>query len=220
MTMSDLYCMSDDELGEAREIAIPQIVLVTGPMRSGTSLVAGVLHRLGWCAAVKLAAPGPPSWRLEWEDVDMTVELINGRRPTPGAWIEYLADRARHSAAMGFGGRITVKSPYLALVWENLIRVAPDALVIRTYREEEGLARSMAAHPQLGAQQQEAIGRALLKITPTVELGYDYSVDYPERMVRGLAQRLEVEDPVAIQAAIAMIGRPTEYPCATQPQAR
>jgi len=47
-----------------------KLVVVVGPLGSGTSAVAGVIHRLGIPMAMTTTASMPPKYRSEWEDHD------------------------------------------------------------------------------------------------------------------------------------------------------
>jgi len=65
------------------------IVLVTGPLRSGTSAMAQALHRLGVSMCVSMLAPREPEWRAEWEDPPISLQ----------AHIEFPLGKTKHSHA-------------------------------------------------------------------------------------------------------------------------
>lgn len=190
---------------------IDKIVLITGPMRSGTSLVAQIVHRLGWHASPLIGPPIPPSWRSDWEDPNLTLKLLDGLRPSPDWWRSYMNHRRTMSLAFGFKGRFAIKSPYLALVWPRVMEVVTDPFVIRTYRNAKEMDDSFMHHPQLQEEHQEAIKKGLRQVRPDIEIGYEWAVEEPKRMVNELAAKLGVEDDQAMAAAVALIHHPTRY---------
>lgn len=191
-------------------MSVPVTVIV-GPMRSGTSLVASVVHRLGWHAGVRMYAPMPPTWRLDYEEPELSERLVRRDWPDQVWWIEYLAMRAEWSHALGFGGRFLLKCPHLALCWPMVLNEVENPLVFRTYRDRADTDRSMAAHPAMKESDQEEIRVALRKIAPDSEIGYEWATEYPERFVRLVAGHLGVEDDAAIQGAVATVGQPNRY---------
>ncbi len=191
----------------------PRIVLVTGAFRSGTSLVASIVHRLGWPVAAMIPAPAPPTWRSDWEDADLTVPLLQGYRPGAGELANYLERRAGLSRGLGFGGRVAVKSPYLALIFPALLAACESIgevpLVVRTYRihgRERRLART-----QLSREDDAAIVEALRGFSGDVFVEYGEAAANPHLVVRLLASRLGQPDDAAIAAAAASVGAPTRY---------
>jgi hypothetical protein len=196
-------------------------VVVLGPLRSGCSLIAGVCHRLGWSAGMSLFPPQPPTWRLDWQDQELSMLLVEGRRPTREWFVEYLERRRRYAEEVGMGGRYVLNCQWLVFVWDELLAaLAPvKPFILRTYRAPETVAASMAAHPALKQKDQEAIQALLYKrIAPDAEIGYEYATDDPGRFVRGLAKHLDVDDDEAVQAAIGLVGKPTSYACSPQKQ--
>ncbi len=195
---------------------IDRPVVVVGAMRSGTSLVAGLCHRLGFHAGRFFFAPHPPTWRLDWQDQELSMKLVARDWPTLDWWHSYIEKRRVLSERVGFGGRIVLNCQWLALCWDDLIEVLEaeweHPMTIRTYRDGEGLARSMDGNPALKQADQDEIVAALYRrVAPHFEISYDFLVDDPEHVVRILAERLGVEDPDAVKAAVAMVGKPTEY---------
>lgn len=196
----------------------PRPVVIVGQMRSGTSMVAELVHRLGWHAAVTMGAPAPPSWRTDWEDLELTMTLLQGVNPGVPWLIDYLGRRVEVSERMGFGGRIALKSPYLLFIWDDLFEALdqagfPHPVVIRTYRYDLNVLRSLRAHPQLSEVRQAQIARLASRIAPTVEIGYEAAIERPLWVAVALAQALGVVDDAAIRAAAALVGRPTPYEC-------
>lgn len=45
-------------------------------MRSGTSAVAQMVHRMGVCAAMTMTPPQPPRWHADWEDCEALAHLM------------------------------------------------------------------------------------------------------------------------------------------------
>ncbi len=197
------------------------ICLIVGPLRSGTSLVASMVHRLGWCAVSTMGPPIPPSWRADWEDLELSVPLIRGVRPTPEWLAAYIERRRAVSRLCGMGGKVALKSPYLAFIWPTLLEaIEYEPVVVRTYRDEVSMEASRAAHDHLlSADLQRRIRLACREIRPTLEIGYGPAIDYPTRTASALAQALGVTDAVAVAAAAAIVGLPTRYtPCPSSQQ--
>lgn len=195
----------------------PRPVLITGLMRSGTSLVAEMVHRLGWQAAVTMGAPIPPAYRSDWEDLGLSLPLVGRERWSAGRLQDYIGRRIDSSRIFGFGGKFALKSPYLVFIWPKLLTALraldlPDPLVIRTFRREESVARSLAAHPQLYPDDQELIRGRLHRIHQDMVVGYEDAVADPLAAARALASALGVFDPPTVEAAAALVGLPTRYP--------
>jgi len=188
-----------------------RVVLIVGMFRSGTSMVAEVVHRLGYAVAPVIPAPDPPSWRSDWEDPTLTIPLIMDERPSLEWLTSYVEMRRKASSVLGFGGKIAIKSPYLALIWPEMIGIASPAFVIKTFRQEEARKRSLAAHSALSERDDSRISDALEGVQADLEIHYDWAVEGPLRFSRTLAERLEVTDEQTIHAAAALVGRPTEY---------
>lgn len=182
--------------------------LIVGPFRSGTSLVASMVHRLGWMVAPTIPVPAPPSWRSDWEDPALSIPLIE-RRPLD---LEaYMENRRALASALGFQG-VALKSPYLALRWPAVLAASgPNPVVIRTYRD--GLTRfeSLRAHPAIDHGDDSRICSALRAVVPTIEVGYEWGVEDQKRLAAALAHALGVVDDAAVSAAAALVGRPTRY---------
>lgn len=188
------------------------LVLIVGRFRSGTSLVAQLVNRMGWQVAPLISVPAPPSWRSDWEDSQLTTALMSRQYPTRERWVEYLKWRRLVSRDTGFGGRIAIKSPYLALVWDDLTGIVGEhAVTVRVSRGDEARRRSLEAHPALSDHADRLIGESLALVAPDVELAYEALIDVPALSVGALAADLGVEDDAAIRAAIALVEQPREY---------
>jgi hypothetical protein len=188
-------------------------VFITGAARSGTSLVAAIVHRLGFQIAPTIPAPMPPTWRSDYEDPHFSLALMAGDRPSAEYLRRYLARRRAFSAACGFEGRIALKSPYLVRVWARLLEAAPDAFTIRVRREDAARARSLTAQPALMALGHDfSILEGLRSVQAHVDVWYEAIVARPAEFVVRLASLLGVSDHEAIDAAIALVGQPTRYP--------
>ncbi len=206
----------------------PKVVIITGPLGSGTSAVAGVVNRLGFPAALWTAPPFAPKWRPEWEDLELLGLLMElapwGEAPGENERAEFverfreIVDRrlARleppvRNLTGGFPG-VAFKSPSLALFMPEILAVVPDAKVIVCIRDPEGLERSFSARhavlfadnlPAVRATQQLIID-ALLGI-PDLRVRYERLVADPARTVANIATYLGVNDPPAIAAAAGLI---------------
>ncbi len=185
-------------------------VLITGPMRSGTSLVAQIVHRLGWPVSVTIPAPCPPSWRSDWEDPQLTTRLIRGQHID---WDAYVLHRRVASKALGFEGRVAIKSPYLVMRREKITESLRVPLWIKVGRREDARQRSLAIYPQLSRVHDAAIMDALREFKSDVWILYEALIESPYAATKELATSLGVTDEDTINAAAALIGQPTEYPC-------
>ena len=184
-----------------------KVVLITGPMRSGTSLAAMIVHRLGFAVSTWIPAPAPPAWRSDWEDPYITVAMMARRKIN---WDEYIAARKRMASTLGFRG-ICIKSPYLALYLPE-VRPRADYLIV-TEREESAIVQSMARCPSLSAQDQDEIKAALDGIKPDHQFVCEWVRTFPAIEVAQLAAALGVDnDHEAIQAAIELV-EPLETTC-------
>lgn len=183
-------------------------------MRSGTSLVAQIVHRLGFPVSAFIPAPGPPSWRSDWEDVNLTMRLMLGLDVN---WAGYVDERRKLSHAMGFEGRVAIKSPYLALHHKDLKEAFPDAQWVKCVRADADIERSMRAHPALSRAHQKRICAAMEKVgdLSSFEFFYADAMQAPFGSVSELAEYLDFDPydarPDDILAAAALIGQPTEY---------
>lgn len=187
---------------------IDKPVLILGPMRSGTSLAASMVHRLGFPVSNVIPAPIPPRWRSDYEDSWLTVRLM---QRAVVDWHEYVAVRRESSELLGFGGRFSIKSPYLAPCWVDVQKAIPNAFVIKTFRGQDDIAASMHEHPQLSGADQELICRALYEVRADCSLGYEFVCENPQRAAEILAGHLGNADPVAVAAAAALVQEPTRY---------
>jgi hypothetical protein len=197
---------------------LSRVVLITGPMRSGTSMVAEIVHRLGYPVSVLIPAPGPPSWRSDWEDPALTMKLMRGQEVD---WKAYVDHRERASKALGFEGRVAIKSPYLALYKAAIEKSFPrrETQWIVCVRADAEVERSMLAHPALSRTHQKRIRAALEDFEDVAPFEFDYfsAQQAPFESVTALAEELDFDPYGAssadILAAAALIGQPTEYPC-------
>lgn len=189
---------------------MPKVIAITGLMRSGTSMVAEVVHRLGWQAAPIMACPLPPSWRFDWEEPHLTKRLMLRQ---PINWKTYIERRLALAERLGFHG-IAIKSPYLALRWAEFMLHAPaDVFVIKTERTEFNVERSLEAHPQLSKDDQEEIRAALHGVKADFGVSYESWAYSPYDEVPVLGMELGATEEGWLAAA-ALVGRPTEYePC-------
>jgi hypothetical protein len=181
-------------------------VVILGLMRSGTSLVASLVHYLGFQVADIIPAPMPPAWRSDWEDPHLSLRLVAGERID---WKSYLAERRFLSETLGFDGRVAMKSPYLALHVRALAEIEP--FVIKVVRSPLAVERSFKAHPHLIRRDQERIRAALKTVEPDLQVSYDALVADPDFGVDRLAAALDVRAPETIDRACSLVASPTEY---------
>lgn len=124
------------------------MILITGPMRSGTSALAEQFHRAGVLMGTTL--PMLPAQAPEWEDAaivsGLTYHLHQNTTPTRESLVRYLWRRREHfrlnreahadGLVRGFG----LKSPFLAIYWREMEKAAAQAgeplVWIQTMREK------------------------------------------------------------------------------------
>jgi hypothetical protein len=180
-------------------------------MRSGTSLVAQVVHRLGFAVAPYIPAPAPPGWRSDWEDPHLSTKLMLGRTPR---WDLYIRRRKRQAAALGFSG-VAIKSPYLSLHLEA-IRARADALIVTRrdrLAQHESLWRCIEAYRLDQASIVRAAdeiegAQAAAQTAADVVIEYEGAVARPGELVEQLASLLDVHDEDTKAAAAALVGEP------------
>lgn len=155
----------DQGYGETRRKGDPRVELlaVLGMHRSGTSLVAGVLHELGWHVgpAEDLMPPKPDNPRGFYEHLpavrinDRLLHRAGGswRAPPalPPGWersrsLDDLRDEARDVVANLFAGghtRVLMKDPRLSLTLPFWQTVVPIPRVVMVLREPGPVVRSL-----------------------------------------------------------------------------
>lgn len=186
------------------------IVAILGQMRSGTSLLASIVHHLGYPVAITMGAPIPPTWDFDWEDQELTEMLMLGEPDQ--RWFErYLAGRGEASSRLGTDGDFAVKSPYLALHWEPFVRAADrlgaDLCVFMTDRRQDAIDISLAGLPVLSSVDQACIRAALRGIASDMTIRYEALLSHGKQRVLDIADRLDVIDEEAVERATAQIRR-------------
>lgn len=140
-----------------------ETVIITGEMRSGTSLCAQLLHHLGFFAGLYLTCPIPPRWRSDWED-PWAVDLVAHEKPIGEDFFKKWAlSKKKMSERMGFGGKILLKSPFIALHLNHAMGALPKAFVIVTKRDAREIEKSLKAHPWLDPEDNVKIRTALAR---------------------------------------------------------
>lgn len=183
------------------------VVIVTGPMRSGTSAVAAICHRLGFIAATSMSPPRPPRWHSDYEDAEALGHMLAAIWPLGSipdgaaherfrkwfpAYLEARLARANYLIIMGEAwiNGITLKSPLYApflMEMRETIREQTggiDAIIIVCDRDEaESDASLAAANPSLRLDvlaTQKHIRKALAS-SPTA-LYIDHCVDFNDML--------------------------------------
>lgn len=194
-------------------------VFVTGLMRSGTSMVAEMVHRLGVPVALTLLAPPTADGRLEWEDAEASLTLARliplggGTAPTPAAaaafdrwWPDYRRRREAAARSIRWPGRtppraIAVKSPLLLFFADRL-----KGTIIATRRDPAAVAASVRrsfTRPDL-AEATNALLRERLEggaLAPALTIDYEHDA---AAIAGALAGALGVTDPERIRRAAAV----------------
>ncbi len=199
-------------------------VLVIGLQRTGTSLVAGVLHHLGVDMGINPISPNAEYFESEaWYKICVKIA---------GCWtrpqVHHLGDQQRQEiidfVEQNRGKNWGAKSPLFCNVGHMVIGVmvdviaASDLRVIRTVRDFEITVQSLAKrepdmpldvirHIQCSAYAASyEIDRTLrgLKI-PTVTINYDGLVDNPKEIIPHLVKFVYGDKKVDIDNAVSFV---------------
>ena len=128
------------------------MIVVTGPMRSGTSAVAKMLHQMGVIMGETQAMVPVYGMDPEYEDHALASLLSAHAHGTDVDWGRFLpayfCGRAMHfSGVLSLYGDVCgwgVKSPMLALIWDQFMDMAPDPVtVICTQRSGDDTRNSL-----------------------------------------------------------------------------
>lgn len=177
-------------------------ILITGLMRSGTSVVSSIVHRLGYQVSLEIPAPAPPKWRSDWEDLYLSMDLMKRKRIN---WKSYLDDRREISDMLGFLG-VAIKSPYLALRYGEISSALEDCTWIVTQRERSYVDRSFAKCPQLSEDDQEKISGSVTHIYPAIVVAYEDLLMDPYAAVASLSKSIDgYSDEESLSAAAGLV---------------
>lgn len=197
-------------------------MLITGQMRSGTAAVAEAVHALGIPVAVQMHAPVPPTYRMDWEDADLSLKLaplMFGRKIRDfAAWFgQYLKTRSMFTHRQWGTEHFAIKSPLLPLVWPEVAAAVPGAIILHTRREQGDIDRSVRACFRVEQVKDalacnERIQAALEPIEPTMRVIYERLVVHPESCVEHIAGALGVSSKERIEAAVATVKEPRPWP--------
>lgn len=135
---------------------MPTCFLVVGQPRSGTSLVAGLLHRAGIDMGQRSKPPSamnPVGFFLDLDFEELLADEFHFRQ-LPGEMSPKLRDRIRgliverEKAGRDWG----VKSLWGPVLWPHLIELCGAVRVIRTTRPKERSRASLASHTKYDAE--------------------------------------------------------------------
>ncbi len=204
------------------------IIIVLGQMRSGTSAVSEVIHTLGIPMGVAFLAPIAPTYRLEWEDWNLTamVDVYWRKGIIPGGglmpwWKRYLEMRRQfmeRAGAQSWG----FKSPPWSLLADTLLpetRKAGRVAVIRVDRPQQSIDVSVeASFPASLVDQAKATNERIRQKLEAIQDDYrvhydnltrDNAVSDRREVVEDLAEFLAIEDPERIADAVSRVKGPT-----------
>ena len=202
-----------------------KIVGVVGQMRSGTSAVAEIVHRLGVPMGLSFGAPVAPTYRFEWEDMALSLAFgrywVHGLEPAMGIfawWDAYMADRFKHATRLGLD-RWGFKTPPWCLLGDTLLSAARKlacTALIEVDRPQPNIDSSVRRAFPPGLVDKALIANASIKQKirdlPTVlKVPYLELVEQPALWVGRIAGVLEVDDQDRIQDAIRNVLRPTTW---------
>lgn len=211
---------------------IKDLVLITGQLRSGSSAIAEIVHTLGVSVGTSFLAPMAPTYRLEWEDADLSAWMMQFlganehkqndlERKFPGWLRSYLAGRIGHARNMaGIWGvdepqTIAAKQGVLALYMPEVRDVAKSLdLNVRTIsvcRRQSGIDASVKrSFPPSLVAGALALNQKIRDCTPgNAYVHYEWLIDRPSAVVREIAAFLGVTDEDRIADAIDRVKEPT-----------
>lgn len=199
-----------------------RILIVTGPLRSGTSMIAGMAHRMGFIAGTWINPPMPPKFRLEWEDKELFDLFYNPSEPTAKDFREYLlrrffhADAIRRATGVEVPG-ITVKSPMLAWKWDEFMKAVEfmklvkhiEVVIVKCTRSWPTPDGNLEVYKGTDFERQmqianERINNGLKHINGR-EHNYNYMLQYPQHCANCLADLLGVTNEADVKAAAETI---------------
>lgn len=165
------------------------IVIVTGLMRTGTSLVSRQLHRIGVPMGTAMRFPqAQPNGQEDWEDIEFTDFMLNaiiGHNSDDDVleFMEYYIEKRNAINGYLWG----VKSPF-ALPYVQLIRAASDRVkVIRTTRDTDDTIASLAEQTDLAdVLEIQNILMESRPFVPNMQIDLSESLDRPEYVKRKL----------------------------------
>jgi hypothetical protein len=191
-------------------------------MRSGTSAVAAICHRLGFFAGAAMSPPRAPRWHSDYEDADGLRLLMNEPADDFAQWfpvyVKHRMDSAEFLRTHGdeWVRGVMLKSPLYAPHVQSMIKLCPTKPVVIVCRREQserkaslirsniGLGRPMLR--RLVAKQME-IERALELIVPDLTVDFESLLDDPKNWEDPIAHALGLCEADADESATSVIDR-------------
>lgn len=194
------------------------IVIITGGMRSGTSAVAQMAHRMGFLACAVMTPPQPPRWHQDWEDFEALTTLmklwphgaeISNR--TLGAFAVWFDGYARRRLRGADGQKqmgadwirgVAMKSPLYAPFIPSMIYhcgaldITPTVIVCDRDREDRRASNRVAnegVDPEDLERMENTIDRALESIKPDLRIRFEDLLANPADVGAILATALGVD---------------------------
>lgn len=210
-------------------------IVVLGMHRTGTSLVAGALHKMGISMGKRFRPPDSSNPHGYWEDLDwrdLNKAILSG---TGGTWysppslpriereVARLAFRVRELVAErdGTGKLWGMKDPRTALSIQYIHPLLPSPRYIITHRQLWSTMDSLARRSRLrhsSYYETPEHWRALIDlynlriesflstVSPIVHVvKFEEAIHTPEPIIRGLADFLGITDESAIASAIGSV---------------
>lgn len=136
---------------------VKRLVLVLGMHRSGTSAVAGVLHKLGVALGDELLPPTPGNPKGYFEHLrvleahEALLEALHGGwmdpRSLPGGWLETAAARGARDVLAELVGELSADAPVAAVKDPRACRVVPLWLDVAARAGARPAALLVVRHP-------------------------------------------------------------------------
>lgn len=192
-------------------------VLVIGPQRTGTSLMAGILERLGFDLGLNPISPN-----REYYESDEWIKLC---QEVAGDWrcpqIHFISEQTKQKFAKliqsNEGKQWAAKTPYFALLGHIICPMIPNLKVIRCERDFETTVQSLCRREQNMQEgvargiQQQAFAASLLTdrclanlSIPAARVQYDELIDDPEKIINAIIDFV-CEKPVDMDAAVKFV---------------
>lgn len=192
------------------------IYAITGLPRTGTSLMAEVIHNLGIPAAETIYPPFPPTWRAEWEETGLVRLIFPGNTPTVNDLDEFLKHRWLLAERIFKVPHFAIKSCFLLLHRGALEEAASDlgfqVSWVLMEREEEARLKSQSFYPWLTEELLSPVREAIPDRMPDnfTPVQYEELIAHPRSVIEGLCERFGISKD-RLDEAVKIVQGPTDY---------
>lgn len=184
------------------------IAVVLGRPISGGSALAAAIVAMGYHPGRTIFGPCAPSFRLDWEDSDLTPALIAGTRPNKKQWERIIDVRLEQASVLGCAG-VLMKSPTLCLAGRPFFQALDNYRneIFWISRDEAERQEALKSYPPETQRTLNEIDREIIESNvPGPDLDIDYAdlIEDPVPTLTLVTQMLGAED--RLSEAVAAIG--------------